>query len=318
MKILKPLLAALGTLAFCVAVLYVINREKFYYNYRCWQHAVKLSSCFGSNPFDFVTEINGIRYEGNTGSVIDIQILVYGAYEKSILHFLRDTMASVYSNQGVFLDIGANTGQHSFFISRYATEIHAFEPWEPVIKRLRHTVETNNIKNIIIHPFGLGNENSRKPFYRPPENNLMTGSFVDGFQEHNAYDGELEIQIGDDALDKAGVISVALIKIDIEGYEKLALMGLRRSLSKYRPIVEFELNTDPKRSVSIKSMRQLIDLFPESYDFLVISRLRNPWTGTYFLQPLDGTVQFDVTDQHDMVAFPREKKANIPLNGPLK
>lgn len=81
-------------------------------------------------------------------------------------------------------------------------------------------VEINQIKNIVIHPFGLGDENSKKPFFKPPDHNLATGSFVKGFIENNSYEGELEVQSGDDALAKAGVTSVALIKMDIEGYEK--------------------------------------------------------------------------------------------------
>ncbi len=161
-----------------------------------------------------------MRYQGNTGNYIDSHIFFYGAFEKPILFFLRDIMKSAYSNQGVFLDIGANTGQHSLFMSRYSKEIHAFEPWQPVIRRFQRMVEINQIKNIVIHPFGLGDENSKKPFFKPPDHNLATGSFVKGFIENNSYEGELEVQSGDDALAKAGVTSVALIKMDIEGYEK--------------------------------------------------------------------------------------------------
>jgi FkbM family methyltransferase len=316
LKSIKLLLVAITTLVFCIGVLYVIDREKFYYNYRCWQRAAKLSSCFRPGHFDFVVDLNGVRYEGNTGNFIDTHIFFYGAYEKSILFFLRDTMASAYGSQGIFLDIGANTGQHSLFMSRHATQIHAFEPWEPVVKRFRSAVEKNGLKNIVIHPFGLGSENSRKPFYKPPESNLVTGSFVENFQEHNSYEGELEIQIGDDALKKNGVKSVALVKMDIEGYEKLALMGLRKTLSEHRPIVEFELTIDPKNAVSIKSKTELTDLFPANYEFLVISRMRDPSTGLYFLQPIAEIVRFDVPEQHDVVAFPTEKKDKLPLKGP--
>ena len=246
MKAPKLSLAALLTLVFCLTSLYIVDRERFYWNYRCWQQAVTLSSCFRGGEFDFVADRNGARYEGKTGNFIDNHVFFFGAYEKPILYFLRDTMKSAYSNQGIFLDIGANTGQHSLFMSRYAKEIHAFEPWEPVIKRFRHMVEHNHIKNIVIHPFGLGDENSKEPFFRPPDINLGMGSFVEGFQENNSYEGELEIRIGDEALQKAGVMSVSLIKMDIEGYEKPALKGLRRTLQRHRPIVEFELSVDPR------------------------------------------------------------------------
>lgn len=316
MKAFKLSLAALVTLVFCVASFYLTDRHRFFWNYRCWQQAVTVSSCFRHGPFDFAADINGARYEGNTGNYVDRHILFYGAFEKPILYFLRDIMTSAYSNQGVFLDIGANTGQHSLFMSRYAKEIHAFEPWEPVIKRFRRMVENNHIKNIVIHPFGLGDENSKKPFFKPPDNNLGTGSFVEGFKQDNSLEGELEIRTGDDALEKAGVTSVALIKIDIEGYEKPALKGLRRTLQAHRPIVEFELSVDPKNPVSIKNKDELIALFPEKYEFLVFSDKNDPSTGTYFLQPISERLRFDKAEQYDVVAYPKEKEKSIFLKRP--
>lgn len=316
LKALRLSLAAVTALIFCLTGLYLVDRERFYWYYRCWQQAVTLSSCFRGGEFDFVTDLNGARYEGKTGNYIDRHVFFYGAFEKPILYFLRDTMKSAYSNQGIFLDIGANTGQYSLFMSPYAKEIHAFEPWEPVIRRFRRMVENNHIKNIVIHPFGLGDENSKKLFFKPPGNNPATGSFVEGFRQDNSVEGELEIRTGDDALEKAGVSSVALIKMDIEGYEKPALKGLRRMLHAHRPIVEFELSADPKSPVSIKNKDELIALFPEKYEFLVFSDKNDPSTGTYFLQPIGEIVRFDTAKQYDMVAYPKEKEKSIFLKGP--
>jgi hypothetical protein len=73
-------------------------------------------------------------------------------------------------------------------------------------------IELNHIKNIVVHPVGLGDQNAKKPFYKPVEKNLGAGSFVEGFTSDNSYDGELEIGIGNEALEQAGVKSAALIK----------------------------------------------------------------------------------------------------------
>jgi FkbM family methyltransferase len=218
LKVLKLSGAALLTLSLCFSYTFLFARSRLDGNYRCWRYAVSFVSCFGDKAFDFIADIDGIRYEGNTGNYIDASILYLGAFEKDILYFLRDTMTAAYSGRGVFVDIGANTGQHSLFMSRYATEVHAFEPWEPVLRRFRSMVASNHIKNIIIHPVGLGDQNSKQPFFKPASNNLGTGSFVQEFLPQNSAEGHLEIQIGDEALAKAGVSSVALIKMDIEGY----------------------------------------------------------------------------------------------------
>ena len=316
MKILKLSGVALLTLSLCFGYTFLFDRSRLYGTYRCWRYAVSFVSCFSDEPFDFVANIDGIQYEGNTRNYIDRLILYLGAYEKDILFFLRDIMTAAYSERGVFIDIGANTGQHSLFMSRYATEVHAFEPWEPVLKRFRRMVENNQIKNVVIHPIGLGDQNSRKPFFRPDASNLATGSFVEGFRSQNSSEGQLEIKIGDDALAKAGVESVALIKMDIEGYEKLALKGLHKTLRKDRPIVEFELSTDPKGAVSIKSKQELVALFPRDYEFLVFTHdAIHRESGMYVLEPMGGLVHFDLVEQRDIVAYPIEKKKYIALKG---
>ena len=316
LKVLKLSGAALLTLSLCFSYTFLFARSRLDGNYRCWRYAVSFVSCFGDEAFDFVSDIDGIQYEGNTGNYIDASILYRGAYEKDILFFLRDAMTAAYSGRGVFIDIGANTGQHSLFMSRYATEVHAFEPWEPVVKRFRRMVENNQIKNIVIHPVGLGDQNSRKPFFKPGPTNLGTGSFVEGFRSQYTAEGQLEIQIGDDALAKAAVEPIALIKMDIEGYEKLALKGLRKTLRKDRPIVEFELSTDPKSSVSIKSKEELVALFPNDYEFLVFRNDRaHRLSGAYALEPLGNLIRFDLAMQRDIVAYPAEKKKYIALRG---
>jgi FkbM family methyltransferase len=316
LKFLKLSITALLTLLICLALFYVSDRTRFHWTFRCWQLAVTPSSCLKGGHFDFEANIDGSRYMGSTEDYLDRHILIYGAYEKPILFFLRDVMASAHSLRGVFLDIGANTGQHSLFMSKYAGEIHAFEPWHPVLKRFQQMVEINQIKNIVFHPYGLGDVNSKKPFFRPPDDNLATGSFVAHFRDSNTYDTELEIQIGDDSVKRAGLRSVDLIKMDIEGYERPALKGLRHTLHTYRPIVEFELSVDPKNSISIKNNNDLVALFPEEYEFLVFSEKNDPWTGKYYLRPLADVLQFERVQQYDVVAYPREKKKHIPLSGP--
>ncbi len=316
MKALKFALAGLTTAFLILFYLNLTDYDHLRRAYLCLKQATSIAACYRGDSVDFVVNIDGIRYEGNLGNGIDSDIFYYGAYEKPILFLLRDVMRGAYANQGTFIDIGANTGQHSLFMSRYAKAVHAFEPWEPVLKRFRRMVTNNHIKNIAIYPFGLGDENSKKPFYKPPANNLGTGSFVEGFSKDNSYEGELEIRIGDEALEKASVTSVALIKMDIEGYEKLALKGLRRTLQVHRPIVEFELSIDPRSPVSIKNKDELTALFPEGYEFLVFSDKNDASTGAYFLEPISEIMRFDRARQFNMVAYPKEKKKDIPLKGP--
>jgi FkbM family methyltransferase len=176
-------------------------------------------------------------------------------------------------------------------------------------------VMLNHIENIAIHPIGLGDENTQKPFFRPPDGESLTGSFEKNFRSDNAYAGELEIQRGDDAFAKAQIKSPSIIKIDIESYEKLALRGLRETLARNRPIVVFEMTIDPNSPVTIKSKDELSTLFPDRYEFARISETGDPSSGVYILGSIDG-ITFDRYQQHDLLAFPSERKNSIPRHGP--
>lgn len=313
MKVVNLFAVAAGSALACLTYLYIFDNAQLVLAYRCWKHATNISACYRGEAVDFSVDLNGMRYEGNVGNHVDNHIFFYGGFEKPILFFLRDILTSAHSNHGIFLDIGANTGQHSLFMSPHAKQIHAFEPWEPVLKKLRRNIEINRLSHVVVHPFGLGNENSKQTFYRPPDSNLGMGSFVKEFAAENRPEDTLEIRVGDEVLEKAGVTAVSLIKMDIEGFEKLALKGLARTLGKYRPIVEFELSTNPASPVSIKSQAELISLFPRDYEFLTFSERSNPDTSDYVLQPIAGALHFDRKEQHDLVAFPVEMKKFIKL-----
>lgn len=310
-KFAKLSAAGVATAAACVIFIYLFHTRHIQLFYRCLAYATAKTACFGGNPFEFSVDLNGARYQGHTGNYVDKNIFFHGAYEKPVLFFLRDILSTAHHDQGVFLDIGANTGQHSLFLARHAKAIHAFEPWEPVLIQLRRNIEANRLSHIVVHPFGLGNENSIQTFYRPPDNNLGMGSFVKEFATVNSPADKLEIRIGDEVLEKAGVSAVALIKMDIEGFEKLALKGLERTLRQYRPIVEFELSSDPNSPVSVKSRAELLSLFPPDYESLRFSGRSDPDTGAYVLEPLGDALHFDRKEQHDLVAFPVEKKKFI-------
>ena len=314
-KALRLVATAVLVALLCSGYLYFFEPERWRFTVACFTRAPSIAACFRED-FDFTTDFFGMRLEGNVSNLVDKNIFYYGAFEKPNLFLLRDLMRSVSGGEKTFIDIGANTGQHSLFMSRYSKAVHAFEPWEPVLKKFRRIIEINGITNITIHPYGLGDQNSKKPFFKPPDNNLGTGSFVEGFNLENFNVGALEIYKGDDAFAKEQITSVSVIKMDIEGYEKPALQGLRNNLRNHRPFVVFEVTTAPKGLISIKSKDELTALFPENYEFLVLSKKSNPLTGDYFLDPIDGIVRFDEAMQYELVAYPIELRNFVPLRGP--
>jgi FkbM family methyltransferase len=262
-------------------------------------------------PVEFEVDFYGMSYYGNSGNYIDNHVLFMGAYEKDVLHLMRDLIEK--RKDGVFLDIGANTGQHSLFMSKHSTTVHAVEPYEPVLNRLRAAIERNGITNIKTYPVGFGEKEARLPFERPPDSNLGTGSFLKEFRPGNTPAEELQIVVGDEALADAGVTQVDVIKVDVEGYEKPVLRGLRRTLEASRPIVVMELTIDKAKPELFQHADELRATFPKDYSFLrVIQDRRGALTGVYHLEPYD--FDFDIHTQRMIVAFPAEQTASLGLD----
>ena len=270
------------------------------------------TKCNAFEPIDFDIEFFGLRYRGRTDNLIDRQILQFGAFEKPMLYFSRDVAAALGSD-GSYVDVGANVGQYSLFMSKYVRRVHSFEPYPPVLERFRDLVALNGISNVEIHPVGLGDQPAELPFFAPPGENLGVGSFVENFGPDNSDAGglKLTIRVGDDELGNLEGETIVLIKIDIEGFEKPALHGLARTLTAHRPVVMLELNIDPRSEISFHREEEFVQAFPPDYRFLAFDPERGDLArGIY--QTIEFVPDFTRSNQSNVVALPAELSDRIP------
>lgn len=199
-------------------------------------------SKLADDGFEYTTSLEGVQLIGKTGNYIDNYIYHTGAWELFELHALRDFIQIKADSKGIFLDIGANIGVHSLYMAQYSSKVISIEPYPPVLDRFRKSVKLNGIDNILICPVGFSNEEGYLPFYAPPEENTGLGSFDPDISTRTNFSGYLPLVIGDRYLADQGINHIDLIKVDIEGYERFALLGLSNTLHSNRPIVVFELN----------------------------------------------------------------------------
>lgn len=256
--------------------------------------------------FQFQTPYFGLIYSGESRNFIDDRILQFGAFEKPELFLLRKIAGE---RKGlVFLDVGANTGAYSLFMSQVAEKVHAVEPFPPVLAKLRRNIELNQLTNVMVHPVGFGKERGSLTFYAPPDSNLGVGSFSNDFAEEwrggqarALVDELLPLEIGDEYLQRHGITRVDILKIDIEGYEKFALQGLSQTLRSNRPYVLMEFNT--RNVEGFHSLTELENIFPPQYIFYsVISGLSDLRNGSYRLELLSRIPG----GQANVLAVPRE------------
>ena len=136
--------------------------------------------------------------------------------------------------EGVYLDIGANQGNHSVYFSLFtrATLVLAFEPiWHNFLYMMGN-IYTNNCHDIVPLMYGVGEKQE----------------FV-GMKAHNngrwpcvSLDGEGIIPVI--TIDSLHLDQCALMKIDVEGMEAAVIRGAIETIKKFTPVIFVEIWTD--------------------------------------------------------------------------
>ena len=152
---------------------------------------------------------------------------------------------------GVFLDIGANIGNHSLMFHQYFSNnlIYSFEanPYN-YVHLASNTKSTSNIVTICTV---LGNEEQLAEFIHfppsPGSSRLRQhfGADVDRSKLHDYMYGTnindcVKINVITHKLDSFSLSDITFIKLDVEGHEKQVIEGAKDLIKKYKPVIWIE------------------------------------------------------------------------------
>lgn len=198
-----------------------------------------------------------VRVEGfrvrvhRVGEWIARQLITNGSYEQ---HEIR-ALCELVQPGDTALDIGANIGLHTLYLSRAVGPtgaVHAFEPDPENLALLRRNVERNGCTNVVIHPYGLSSESGVQTLYVCKGNK--------GYQslarmEWSTSEIAIELRRGSDVL--RGV-HPTVMKLDVEGAEPKVLAGF----DDWPPAIVFEFVPAQLRSMGedpIVFLQTLVD-----------------------------------------------------------
>ena len=171
-------------------------------------------------------------------------IVANGWYEELILRCLFErTFAARLAEfrSGSALDVGANIGNHSFWFARHFRNVIAFEP-NPICMRLfEASVMMNRLQNVRLVPHGLLDREGPASLHVNLHGNLGGSSLREPADAGATQAFPIRLLRGDDVLAEAeDALPVRLVKLDVEGHEHAALLGLEQTLCRDRPLVLFE------------------------------------------------------------------------------
>ncbi|MCL4784705.1 MAG: FkbM family methyltransferase [Bryobacterales bacterium] len=243
--------------------------------------------------------VDGVRIAMNQRDPVVCGALTFRQYERDELRFVR---AAVRPGMRV-VDVGANVGLYTALFASQAGEdglVVALEPDPVSFHFLKKTVEANGFRNCHLLNTGASSSKGTMTLYTSSENRGDNRLYRNGSADGSA---AVEVLALDDVLPTMGLSSIDFLKMDIQGFEGHAAMGLRETL---------------RRSPGLMAM---IEFWPDGLsqagsDALELLRLfRGLGFTIYRLQGNKGLVR--VNDDHALIReHPGWSYANLVLLGP--
>lgn len=167
--------------------------------------------------------------------------------EMGLLKFIVDP-------QRICLDVGANLGLFTYFLSRYSPHVYAFEP-NPIPLRILHHVAD---KNVTVLQMALSDKTGEAELVVPKGRKgwSSNGASI----EYDENEGHV-VRVPGSRIDDLDYRDIGFIKIDVEGHEKSVLEGAQETLARDRPnlFVENEFTHAGEGVTDVFDMMKALD-----------------------------------------------------------
>jgi FkbM family methyltransferase len=180
----------------------------------------------------------GLTFTGPAADCITRHIYRLGAHEPHITRYLLDNVT--VGPQEVALDVGANIGWYSVLLDRLSApgaRVLAFEPDPGSYRLLSANLKANHAEHVTALNVALGDKPGVALLHRYRDSNNGRHTLLEG----NTSGGTVEVAV--ETLkdvwerEQLGARAVAVLKIDVEGFECLVLRGAGDLLRRCRCVL---------------------------------------------------------------------------------
>lgn len=172
---------------------------------------------------------------------------LYERYELETLSSYFETNKKIKFNNKIFIDVGANLGNHSIFFSKIFKKVITFEPNPIVFPLLKYN--TSFYKNIKNFNFGLFDKNKSMIL------NIVNFNFAGSSLKHDNFSHKNYVKVKLKKLDSLNLKErIGLIKIDVENSEFEVLKSSQKTIKKHKPIILFEQQPSEIKNFTSQSL----------------------------------------------------------------
>ena len=224
------------------------------------------------------------------GKIKDIKNGVLDEKESTFLpHFINDN--------STVLDIGANYGHYSVDMSKLCSKgkIYAFEPVPFTFQVLSKILNHFNLNHIKLFNAAVSNQKGSVKMTIPVLDFGAPNTGV-AYVGDNTSAKDLTVDVNTIKIDDLEIEgNLDFIKIDIEGHEPSAFIGMIETLKKHKPVILIEFSFSCLKRAG-QSPNEFSDKIKNKYGYvftniqgenLQIVKNNNPSDGYYFLIPTE-------------------------------
>ncbi|HRH04282.1 MAG TPA: FkbM family methyltransferase [Burkholderiaceae bacterium] len=188
------------------------------------------------------------RYEDYTPVMFNwLRYYNHVVLKKNIVYpeVTKKIFSIVDSKNAIAVDVGANVGIVTRYLSQHFAVTHAIEPLPYLYQRLKHFENSK----IMVHQCALGAENGEVIMRTPvgkdgkPYHALSTASAsneLNMFEHASVVECTVPLyKLSNLITEKSG--RVAYLKIDVEGFEHAVLLGAADLIARDRPVIQMEI-----------------------------------------------------------------------------
>jgi FkbM family methyltransferase len=217
---------------------------------------------------------DGHVYWVEEGDTLYIERLRHGQYQKTNWEFAQ----LLIDDWSCAVDVGSNNACNAIHYAKRFSHVECFEP-TPLAQQLwTNTVRDNQVQNVSLHKFAVGEIAKRVEMLAHPKNG-----------GHNHIRATANPTIKDiytvdvKTLDSFNFQNVGFVKIDVEGYEQFVLEGASQLIQQSRPTIQLEIVSSQCRKFGYHP-EEMIEWI-RSWDYTVVSKHRGNLYGKFTSTP---------------------------------
>ena len=170
--------------------------------------------------------------------------------------FLHRVFEKYINKDSVVIEGGCHVGLHSVKLSKLCKELYCFEPLNASFELLTKNLKLNKCNNVKVFNQALSNN-----IYKTKFNWIMPSNPGASGLENNPMGNLLPTSENQKtqcvSIDSLKLTKLDFIKLDIEGYEPLAIEGAINTIKKHKPVIALECWSDHQGNASLENTKHI-------------------------------------------------------------